>query len=96
VQALEKQASRGPKPTPKVATDSESKHRFSAKWLATHRQRLGLSAAGYGALLRVSALTVYKWEGGQARPRDRYLPAIAAAKGLGKREAAARLEQVAR
>ncbi len=70
LQALEKQASRGPKPAPKVAAvsqDSETKHRFSAKGLATHRQRLGLSAADYGALLEVSALTVYKWEGGQAR-----------------------------
>ncbi len=74
---------------------SETRHRFSAKGLANHRKRLGLSAADYGALLGASALSVYKWEAGQARPRARYLPAIAAVRKMGRREAAARLEKLA-
>lgn len=60
--------------------------RFSAKGLATHRQRLGISAADMAKLLGVSALSVYKWESGKTRPRDRQLASIAAVRKLGKRE----------
>lgn len=100
VTTLERQAKRTAKVVSRVnptseAERSDTKHRFSAKALATHRQRLGLSAADYGALLGVSALTVYKWEGTQVRPRDKYLPAIAAVRSMGKREAAARLAELA-
>jgi DNA-binding transcriptional regulator YiaG len=55
------------------------------------RQRLGLSAAAMGALLGVTAQSVYKWEDGKARPRSAQLQAIAAIRKLGKREAAQRL-----
>ncbi len=99
VDTLERQAKKTAKVVSRVqpeAPESDTRHRFSAKGLATHRQRLGLSAAEYGALLGVSALSVYKWEGGQVRPRASYLPAIAAVRGLGKREAAARLKQLSR
>jgi len=48
-------------------------------------------AKDYGKLIGVSGLTVYHWEAGKAKPRRRQLPAIAAVRGLGKREAAARL-----
>lgn len=99
VVALERQAKR----TAKVVSrdepeliESDTQHRFSAKGLASHRKRLGLSAADYAALLGVSALSVYKWEGGEVRPRASYLPAIAAVRALGKREATARLEQLGR
>lgn len=68
--------------------ESSEKLRFSAKGFAAQRQRLGLSAADVGKLLNVSALSIYKWEGGKARPRARYLPAIAAFRNLGKRNAA--------
>ena len=53
------------------------------------RQRLGLSAAAMGTLLGVTAQSIYKWEDGKARPRASQLQAIAAARKLGKREAAA-------
>lgn len=69
--------------------------RFSASGLAKQRQRLGLSAREVGALLGVSALSVYKWETGKVRSRARQLEAIASLRGLGKREAAARLEATA-
>ena len=65
--------------------------RFSAKGLAAHRKRLGLSAASMAKLLGVSALTVYKWESGKTRPRNKQLEAIAGLRRVGKREALARL-----
>lgn len=101
IEALEKQAKRSAqRSTPPAGTHEleqlESRHRFSSKGLAKHRQRLGLSASDYGRLLGVSQLSVYKWEGGQARPRAKYLPVIAEVRTLGKREAAKRLDALAR
>jgi DNA-binding transcriptional regulator YiaG len=63
--------------------------RFSAKGLAAHRRRLGLSAVELGVLLGASGQSVYNWEQGKARPRTSHMPAIAALRRLGKREAAA-------
>lgn len=69
--------------------------RFSAKGFTKLRQRLGLSAAAMGALLGVTAQSVYKWEDGKARPRATQLQAIAAIRKLGKRAAAERLADMA-
>ncbi len=69
--------------------------RFSSKGFTKLRQRLGLSAAAMGALLGVTAQSVYKWEDGKARPRATQLRAIAEIRKLGKREAAARLAEMA-
>ena len=81
---------------PAAAADDEggTSRRFSAARLAAQRNKLGLSAADFAALLGVSGQSVYKWEHGEARPRAKQLEAIAALRGIGKREAAARLEQV--
>jgi len=68
------------------------KARFSAKGLATRRQRLGLSAAEMGLLLGVSAQTVYHWEAGKTRPRANQLGHIVALRTMGKRQIKARLE----
>ena len=65
--------------------------RFRASGLASHRKRLGLSAADFGKLLGVSGQSVYKWETGEVRPRRSQLEAIAAIRKLGRREALARL-----
>ena len=65
--------------------------RFSAKSVRSQRQRLGLSAADYGALVGVSGLTVYNWEQGKARPRKAQLAALVAVRGIGKREALMKL-----
>jgi DNA-binding transcriptional regulator YiaG len=62
-------------------------HRFSAKGLASHRRRLGLSADALGKLIGVSGLSIYHWEGGKSRPRAKHLPAIAALRTLGKKQA---------
>lgn len=66
--------------------------RFSAKGFASHRKRLGLSAAQLGRMFGVSGQTIYLWETGRARPRSKHLPAVAALRSLGRRQAAAVLE----
>lgn len=68
--------------------------RFSPKWLATHRQKLGLSAAEYAKLVGCSPLSIYKWEKGESTPRTAQREALAAVRGIGKREALQRLELV--
>jgi DNA-binding transcriptional regulator YiaG len=91
-QELRRLAKSSPKPVTVDATDQPSRAlRFSAKGLASQRKRLGLSADDCGLLLGASGQSVYNWEAGSARPRDKHLPAIAALKTLGKKEAAARL-----
>ena len=68
--------------------------RFSAKGLRSHRQKLGLSAADYAALVGVSPQTIYLWEREQTKPRRSQLPAVAAVRKLGVREAIKRLEEM--
>jgi DNA-binding transcriptional regulator YiaG len=76
-----------------AAADESSPHalRFSAKGLASQRQRLGLSADDCGLLVGASGQSIYNWEAGTVRPRAKHLSAIAALRHLGKKEAAARL-----
>jgi DNA-binding transcriptional regulator YiaG len=84
-------------PAPAPAEDEEgigTPRRFSATRLSSQRKKLGLSAADFAALLGVSGQSVYKWEHGEARPRARQLEAIAELRGVGKREAAARLAKL--
>lgn len=73
--------------------ESSGALRFRASGLASHRKRLGLSAAEFGRLIGVSGQSIYKWESGEARPRQGQLPAIAAVRKMGRREARAKLEQ---
>lgn len=77
-----------------IEQEGDKAHRFSAKGMAKNRQRLGLSAADFGKLIDASALSVYKWEKGEVRPRERNIAAIAAVRSIGKKEAWARLEQL--
>jgi DNA-binding transcriptional regulator YiaG len=69
-------------------------YRFGAKGMSKNRQRLGLSAADFGKLIGASALSVYKWEKGEVRPRAKTIQAIASIRHIGKKEATARLEQL--
>ena len=75
-------------------TKQPSRRRFNAKGLATHRGKLGLSAANYGKLLGVTGQTIYNWERGDAKPRAAQLLALAPIRGLGKRAAAERLQEM--
>ena len=81
-------------PALRTASASAENLRFRVDGLRSHRERLGLSAKDYGKLIGVSGLTIYHWEAGKAKPRRRQLPAIAAVRGMGKREAVQRLAQL--
>ena len=69
---------------------------FSSAGLKASRERLGLSADNYGKLIGVSGLSIYNWESGKARPRESNIAALMTIKGIGKREAAKRLEALAK
>lgn len=99
VDDLERQLKRVSKGAGRAAPSAETEEqgtprRFSATRLSAQRRKLGLSAADFAALLGVSGQSVYKWEHGEARPRARQLEAIAALRGIGKREAAERLAKL--
>jgi len=82
----------------KAASDSgkqSARARFSAKGLKAHRERLGLSADSYGKLIGVSGLSIYNWEQGKARPRESSIAALMTIRGIGKRKAVQRLEELA-
>lgn len=84
---LEKRA-----PAAAAAAASGDTPRFSPKWVAADRKRLGFSAKDYAQLIGVSMLTVYNWEKGKSKPRAQQLAAWANVRGIGKREALRRLE----
>ena len=65
--------------------------RFSARSVTAQRHRTGLSAANYAKLVGVSPLTIYNWEHNKSRPRKEQFAALVALRGLGKREAQAKL-----
>lgn len=69
--------------------------RFTASGLKSLRARLGLSASDFGRLVSASGQSVYNWETGKTVPRASQQVAIASVRGLGKREAAKRLEAMA-
>jgi len=66
--------------------------RYSARSVRAQRERLGLSQQDYAKLLGVSPMTIYNWESGNSRPRKEQLAALVAVRGIGKRDATARLE----
>lgn len=80
-----------PAKTGAPAADDGARLRFSAKGLKSQRERLGLSAAEFGGLAGVSAQSIYNWEAGKATPRAAQVQSLAALRGIGKREAQARL-----
>lgn len=67
--------------------------RITAKGVRSLRARLGLSAAEFGKLIGVTGHSVYMWEHGVSRPRKVQLLALAGLRDIGKREAAARLQE---
>ncbi len=81
-------------PAASETTAGEQSPRFVAKGLRTLRSRLGLSAAQLGTLVGVTGQSIYNWEAKKATPRREQLLQLAALRGVGKKEAAARLAQV--
>ncbi len=98
--SLEQQLARYEKAGAKTAgakpAVAEKKARFTAKGFITLRQRLGLTAEAMGALLGVSAQTVYNWEAGGTSPRAAQLAKIVTLRGMGKREVSAIIKQMGR
>lgn len=72
-------------------SEPTSKLRFSAARLAAMRKKKGLSAGELGALVGVSAQTIYHWESGKSRPRQDGLVGLAAVRSMGKRQIKERL-----
>lgn len=96
VQELERtvaQISKGSAKAPpkQDAEEATSAKRFSAKGFASQRRRLGLSAEDFGKLIGASGMSIHNWESGKAKPRAQFMPAIAAVRTMGKKEAAKRL-----
>ena len=97
VEQLLRQLAKGQSKVPaSQEVEDPGKFRFSAKGLASQRQRLGLSADQCGLLLGASSQSVYNWEQGKTRPLARHLPAIAAVRGMSKKDATARLQSLQR
>jgi len=100
--ALERQlrdVAKGSQPSARGAANDDAspeKMRFSAKGLATHRKRLGLSAAELALLIGASTQSIYNWESGKARPHDKYMRVLAALRTVGKRQTMAQLAAVKR
>jgi DNA-binding transcriptional regulator YiaG len=99
VTKLQQQVGRGNRIVGEKATaysDSEAttRVRFTANGLSSERKRLGLSADDYGKLVGVSGQSIYNWEGEVAHPRKNHVRRIVAVRGIGKKEARARLAKL--
>lgn len=81
-------------PADAEAADTGARPRFSVKSLVSQRRRLGLSVNECALLVGASGQSVYNWEEGKIRPRAKHLHAIAALRGMGRKEAAARLAEL--
>lgn len=77
---------------PKQEEAEAGQFRFRASGMASNRKRLGLSAEDFGLLVGASGQSVYLWESGKTKPRPQALAAIAALRGIGKRDVFTRLE----
>jgi DNA-binding transcriptional regulator YiaG len=76
----------------RVSEESNDGVRFSARSVKAQRTKSGLSAANYAKLVGVSPLTIYSWEQGKTKPRQKQLASLVALRGIGKREAQAKIE----
>ena len=92
VSLLEKQLL---KKTPALSEgDSGTQARFTAKGLQSQLKRLGLSGTDYSKLVGVTPQSIYNWARGASRPRKEQIAALAALRGMGKKEANALLRQL--
>ncbi len=75
------------------ASNERKDLRFSPGGLKVHRKSMKLSAGQYGLLVDASALSVYNWEGGKAKPRPGTLAKLSDLKKMGKRAIDQMLEE---
>lgn len=84
LKGVAKQTSRAaPAPEPVEAANL----RFRADGFKVKREALGLSAEAAGKFFGVSGQTIYLWESKRTAPRAKHMPAIAAFRKLGKKDA---------
>ena len=81
-------------PPEPVEVEDDTSVRFTAKGLRSLRKRLGLSAADFALLADVTPQSIYNWEREKTRPRKPQILRLAALRGMGKKEARARVEQL--
>jgi len=81
--------------SPQAVRMDTGRVRFTAKGLRSQRERLKFSAADYGKLIGVTDQTIYNWEHETARPRKQQLGLIASLRQIGRKQALARLKQLA-
>ena len=81
-------------PPERPAAVDRGRARFTAKGLRSQRKRLGLSAADYASLVGVTPQSIYNWERETSLPRREQVTAIAALRGIGKKDVQARLRQI--
>lgn len=86
-----------PQPEP-VAAPAGPRSWISGKGVRSLRQKLGLSQEAFAKLVGVSPQGVYQWErkSGMLRMRDATKAAVMAVRGLGAREAKAKLAEMAK
>ena len=98
VAELRKSGRRATTPERSVAdsksTIQNTEVRFSAKGLKSLRAKLGVSATQLGKLAGASGQSVYNWEAGKTMPRASQRSKLAELRGIGKREATPRLEEM--
>lgn len=82
------------KPSASKIPEQTPSMRYSAKALSAQRQRLGWAGPEMALLLGVSTQTIYNWEAEKSRPRQQQMAAIAAVRGMGKRDATAKLAEL--
>lgn len=83
-----------PPQEPAASEEEGGQLRFRAGGMAANRKRLGLSAGDFELLVGATGQSVYAWEAGKAKPRGKNLAAIAALRGIGKREVAKKLAEL--
>lgn len=81
--------------TAKEPPAADGRVRFVAKGLKSLRTKLDLGAEDFGRLVGVSGQTIYSWEAKKTSPRTEQLAALQKIRGIGKKEARARLEELA-
>ena len=83
-----------PEPTQKPSEEQE-KARFTSKGIRSLRNRLGLTQADFAKLVGATTHAVYLWEKreGTLNLRDKTKKALLSIRGMGAREAKAKLEE---